>query len=219
MQIYIKNNSNADITVEGQIITPSSYYMIQPTEQLRYGSSSQLLGYITDTTCIIAKSDTGSDDITDVNTAIDFLKGALPTSVSSTNTPFASKVLPDGSKLFERKHGVAGSSVAAGTSVSTVYTITYTNCKITAVEVIGGNENDQVDFEILDTVTGTVTTIPSALLNQFGFGVFITAGKYKEESRYDADLFVGLQLRMTYTNNSNSAVTPNFNVTLHEVKS
>ena len=215
---YIKNNTNADITVEGQVISSGAYYHIQPAELIKFSTSSLLIMYISDGTCLMAKSDDGLTDIIDVSSSIDFLKGNLPTSVEANNFPFASKTLPDGSKLYKRKHGKAGVSVAPGTTESVVFTVPYINCKITGVEVVGSQEGDQVDFYILDTPTGTVSSFPNFILNQFGFGVFVTSGIFREGSSYDADLFQGLQLRMDYTNNGQSAVTPNFNITLHEVK-
>ena len=132
--------------------------------------------------------------------------------------PFAAKTLPDGSKLYERKHGVAGSEVAAGQSETTIFSVPYPACKITAVQVVGSKLGDQVDFRILDTPAGTVSTVPNHPLNQFGFGVYVTDGEFEEESRYDADLFLGLQLEMTYINNGSSPITPNYNVLLHELK-
>lgn len=138
--------------------------------------------------------------------------------IVSPTLPFAAKTLPDGSKLYERKHGVAGSEVVAGQSKTTIFSVPYPICKITAVQVVGSKLGDQVDFRILDTPAGTVSTVPNYPLNQFGFGVYVTDGEFKEESRYDADLFLGLQLEMTYINNGSSPVTPNYNVLLHELK-
>ena len=132
--------------------------------------------------------------------------------------PFDSKVLPDGGRLFKRKHGVPSAAVPAGSSLTTLFTVPYAACKINEVEVLGCRQGDQVDFSILDTDTGAVSGFPSAPLNQFGFGVYLADGIYRETSRYDADLFAGLQLSMTYINNGPDAVTPAFNVLLHEVK-
>lgn len=218
MQKYIKNTTLGDLTIEGQLVSSGAYYLIQDTEINKFRSSSDLLVRIAAGDILMAKSDDGTTDITDVNTGIDYLKNNLHQVVESISYPFSSKILEDGRKLYERKHGIAGSSVAAGQTVSTVYSIPYVDCKITAVEVVGSKEGDQVDFKILDTPSGTVSTIPNYVLNQFGFGVFTIAGNYKEESWYDADLFIGLQLEMSYTNNGSSTVTPNYNVTLHEVK-
>jgi|DEB0MinimDraft_6_1074348.scaffolds.fasta_scaffold01085_11 hypothetical protein len=219
MQKYIKNTTVGDLTIEGQVISPSSYYLIQDTEINKFSSSSDLLVHISTGDILVAKSDDGTTDIVDVNTAIDYLKNNLLSRVESIPYPFSSKILEDGSKVYERKHGVTGGVVNPGQTVATIYSIPYASCKITAVEVVGSKVGDQVDFKVLDTPAGTVSTIPNYTLNQFGFGVFTTEGSYKEESRYDADLFLGLQLEMSYTNNGVSSVTPNYNITLHEVKS
>jgi len=136
-----------------------------------------------------------------------------------TSPPFAAKTLPDGSQLFKRKHGVnSAAEIAPGQTVDTIFLIPYTSCKITEVEVVSGHLGDSVDFAVLDTASGAVSGFPSAALNQFGFTVYITEGFYRESSNYDADLFAGLQLSMSYTNNGDAPVRPKFNVLLHEVR-
>lgn len=166
-------------------------------------------------TCTIDEDDNTGADKTDYETNY---QPKANRSIILPALPFAAKTLPDGSKLYERKHGVAGGEVAAGQSETTIFSVPYPTCKITAVQVVGSKLGDQVDFRILDTPAGTVSTVPNYPLNQFGFGVYVTDGEFKEESRYDADLFLGLQLEMTYTNNGSSPVTPNYNVLLHELK-
>ena len=220
IQKYIKNVSGSDQTIEGQLITTGTYYLIQATEEAKFASSSTLLGFIADGTVLMAKTDTGSEDITDLNQSIDFLKQMTSKEVVISNNlqAFASKELHDGSKLYKRKHGVKGSSIPANSSGSVIFTAPYTLCKLTDVEVLKGREGDEVDFFILDTALGTVSGIPNFPLNQFGFDVQITKDKHSEHSDYDADLFSGLQIMFQYYNNNDSAVKPVFNITLHEVK-
>lgn len=136
-----------------------------------------------------------------------------------SQVPFDSKELPDGKKIYKRKHGIKGVTIAAEATHDFVYTVPYVSCKITDVEIIGGREDDEVDFFILDTDAGTVSGVPSYPLNQFGFDVQIMDGKHREHSNYDADLFQGLKIQVTYKNNSTtSTVKPKVNLTLHEVK-
>lgn len=220
IQKFIKNVSGSEQTIEGQSIADGAYYLIQATEEATFTSSSALLGLVAAGTVLIAKTDTGSDDITDLNQSIDFLKQMTSREVTISNNlqAFAAKVLPDGSKLYKRKHGVKGDSIPANSSGSVTFTVPYAVCKLTDVEVMKGKEGDEVDFFILDTALGTVSSIPNFPLNQFGFDVQITKDKHSEHSEYDADLFAGLQLMFQYYNNNDTAVKPNFNITLHEVK-
>lgn len=218
MQKYLTNVTGSTITVEGQEILPSEYYLIQDTEISKFRGSNELITHIASGSIIVAKSDDGTGNILDISTAIDYLKTNLPDFLESASYPFTSKILRDGRKIYKRTHGVSGSPVLAGQSSTTIYTIPYLECKITAVEVIGSGLGDQVNFKILDTAAGTVSGVPNYTLNQFGFNVYVSSGMYREESSYEADLFQGLQLEMEYINNGVDVITPNYNITLHEVK-
>lgn len=215
---YIKNVSGGPLTVEGQVISDSQYYQILSTEEAKFSSSSTLLSYIGDGSALMAKDDSGASDIADVNTAIDFLKNMTPSEVEATLYPFAAKALPNGKKLYKRKHGVFSNSISPGQTGVTVFVVPYLECKITETEVIAGQLGDKLNFRVLDTVAGTLTGTPSSSVNQFGFDVYITDGLYRESSNYDADLFQGLQLEIEYTNMGASSVTPKYNITLHEIK-
>jgi hypothetical protein len=78
MAKWIKNNSGGDKTWVGQLITNGSYYEIQDIEENAWRSNSQLLTDIGNSIAIVAKDNSGSNDITDVNLAINYLKGILP---------------------------------------------------------------------------------------------------------------------------------------------
>lgn len=218
MQKYIKNTTLSDLTIEGQVIAPSTYYLIQDTEINKFRSSSDLMVHIAAGDILVAKSDDGTTDITDVNTGIDYLKNNLHQVVESITYPFASKVLEDGRSIFKRKHGVLSLPVSPGATVETLFVVPYPSCKVNEVEVVGSKLGDTVNFKVLDTSTGAVSGFPNAPLNQFGFDVNVTDDFYRESSNYDADLFLGLQLSMSYTNNGTSELTPRFNILLHEVK-
>jgi len=220
IQKYIKNDSGSEITVEGQAITAGDYYLIQATEESKFASSSTLLSYIGEGVVLMARSNSGPEDISDVNEAIDFLKGNLPAKVKivSNLPPFADKVLVTGEKLYKRKHGFKMDAIPANSSASAIFIIPYQRCKLTDVEIVGGKEDDEVDFFILDTALGTLSGIPNFPLNQFGFDVQIVANTHTEHSDYDAELFSGLQIMFQYYNKNNSSVNPKFNLTLHEVK-
>jgi hypothetical protein len=133
-------------------------------------------------------------------------------------SPFATKILPDGKKLFAREHGIPQVTIAAGATASLVLEVPYISCKITDAEIIGCKEGDTVNFKILDTDSGTLSTIPLYPLNQFGTNVNMSNGIYVKKYAYDADLFIGLHIDIEYTNNGLSPVTVSANIGLHEVK-
>lgn len=138
------------------------------------------------------------------------------TSIQNTNAPFASKRAGK-YKLYQRVHGLDYTFSATGTE-TIEFTVPYATCKITGLEVFGGELGDTCNFKVHDTSTGTITTVPYYMLNQFGFDVRIAAGQYRHESAYDADLIGDMRLRIEYTNNGTAAKTVGFNIILHELK-
>jgi hypothetical protein len=60
--------------------------------------------------------------------------------------------------------------------------------------------------------------VPSAPLNQFGFGVELPEGFYRDSSEYDADLIKDMEVRITAYNNSGVPVTLRGNIVYHEIK-
>ena len=132
--------------------------------------------------------------------------------------PFSSKILPDGKKLNGRLHGISG---VVSTSPGNIdFVVPYDNCKITGVEIIGGELGDKVNFKIFDTPTGLISGVPDLLLNQFGIDVNITSSLYKRDFAYDADLIKDLKLRIEYTTANLNLLPKNIhiNFVIHEVK-
>lgn len=132
---------------------------------------------------------------------------------------FASKTIPEtGQKLFRRKHGLGWTSVAPNSSETITLVVPYTLAKIDEAELMGCGEGDCVDLKVHDNDAGTISTVPDKMLNQFGFDVCMPNGSYKDHSQYDADLILGMKVKLTYKNNS-STETRNIgvNITLHEV--
>jgi len=132
----------------------------------------------------------------------------------SGQNPFASKVLPNGQKIFKRVHGVK--HVLSSATDVIRFTVPYTQCKITGIEILGANFGDTANFNVYDTSSGTLSTIPNFKLNQFGFDVNIKPSHHVENSEYDADLIQGLVLEVEITGITGQEVLINF--ILHEVK-
>jgi len=132
--------------------------------------------------------------------------------VNSTN-PFASKMVGD-KKLYERNHGKSFTLAEGDNTLE--FTIPYALCKITGIEVINGEAGDTIDMFIVDDSSGTYSTIPNYTLNQFGFKVNVAKDKYKKESKYDADLYTGMAIKIVYNSVSIKNIGVNYN--LHELK-
>lgn len=122
-----------------------------------------------------------------------------------------------GQKLFRRKHGFNG-LIPANSTGSVLLVVPYAACKINQVEFVNAKEGDTVDLKVLDTATGTLSTIPNFMLNQFGFSTELPDGFYTDKSEYDADLIGGMQIEILYTNNSDTPHTIRGNITYHEVR-
>jgi len=138
--------------------------------------------------------------------------------IIEATTAFSNKILPDGKKLYARETGIPEATINSGNTGSLVFEIPYELVKITDVEIIGCQKGDTVDFKILDTDVGLLTTIPLYPVNQFGFNVNMPNSRYFKKYDYDADLFLGLHVCVEYTNNGPDPVTISVNLGLHEVK-
>jgi hypothetical protein len=124
------------------------------------------------------RSDTA--DYTDYTT--NYQSAANPSMTNQDGVPvyhlsaFADKKLPNGKKIYKRVHGQ--SAGVSTTQSSHKFVIPYTECKITAVEIVGAEKGDFVDFKILAP--------NDAQLNQFGFNVYLAADFHEEVSNYEA---------------------------------
>lgn len=142
----------------------------------------------------------------------------VPRHVSNTNiitpTPFASKTLENNLKLFKRYVGIQV-EVATGENIIT-YTIPHNWVKIMGLDIINCSALDKADFEVFDSTSGTYSGIPNLKLNQFGFSVNLPEGFFSVKSSYDSDLYLGMQIKLTYFSQSSKTIGINFD--FHEVK-
>jgi hypothetical protein len=135
-------------------------------------------------------------------------------SINILSTPaFASKMFGNKS-LYKRVVGKKF-DVVIGENVL-LYTETFPWVKFMALEIVNGDFGDTISLYVLDTATGTYSTIPNYQLNQFGFSANIAPGFYQHKSEFDADVYAGLQIKIVYT--SISAKTVGVNYVMNEVK-
>ena len=97
MAVYIKNTSGSTKTWCGQEITNTSYYQIQPAELVTWQNNSTLLADIGSGDATVAEDNSGTKDITDVATGINYLKGV-------DSTPYDA----DGARIIRPKAAKAG---------------------------------------------------------------------------------------------------------------
>lgn len=196
MSKYLYNTTEVEKTYLGKIIAAESYYLIPTNLELPLAQESTLLVDVANAEIIVSKIDNSSGHITNINSAIDYLKDNLPSQVESLAQPFASKILSNGSRLFRRVHGITASVQNAPDNID--FTVPYAKCKITGVQILNGKIGDKANFKVLDTAGGLISGVPNAVLNQFGFDVNIIPDEATYPSKYDADLIAGMVLRIEY---------------------
>lgn len=131
--------------------------------------------------------------------------------------PFHAKELADIQKrLFRRQHGIEVTLNANG-NTEIEFDIPYAWAKITTMEVIGLPERMKADLTIHDTSLGLFTGVPKLQLNKFGYDVNVAKDYFKDHSEYDADLYMGMIIRITFKNHTNLTPIIGINFTLHEV--
>lgn len=111
-------------------------------------------------------------------------------------SPFASKSI-DGKSLFKRVHGVV-LECSEGTNVID-FVVPYDMAKLNQIDILWADEGCTVDFKVYDTPSGTISTVPNYMLNQFGFGAGVAKDHFKQHSEYDADVIKDMKLEATIT--------------------
>ena len=124
-----------------------------------------------------------------------------------------------GLKLFRRVHGITCNLTSEG-NTEVIFSVPYNQCKVNEVNIVWCPEGVQVDFQVLDTPTGTISTIPDYMLNQFGFDVNVSKDYFEDISSYDADLIKDMQLKIIFKQKSGYTSTKEvgINIVLHEMK-
>ena len=90
---WVKNADIVDRIFAGQLVEVGEYYQMQAVEDAQFSSNSQLLSYITSGIAVMAYDNTGSKDITNINQAIDFLKGTISPEFDAEGYPLQRVVI------------------------------------------------------------------------------------------------------------------------------
>jgi len=137
--------------------------------------------------------------------------------LGTSQDPFSKKTLPNGYKLFRRKYGIRMNCIKNSSTLFN-FIVPYAQAKINQIEIVDGHAGDQLDFKVYDTPTGTISTVPNLMLNQFGFLVEIPNGFYRDESQYDADMIQDMKIEVTYKNNDlNNDKSVGINIVYHQL--
>lgn len=209
----VKNNKETSDTWCGQLLEAAAEHDIEAIELAAWRSSDKVMSDLASGDLSIG------DGLIYKNSgaqAINYLLGTSQEVLVSSQPPFAAKTLPNGKKLYTRVHGVAAS--VSGAPDDIIFTVPYAACKLTGIEIIGGQIGDTVNLKVLDSTTGTYTGVANYQLNQFGYDVNVAKDFYSRESAYDADLFQGMQIKVEYDSVATLPANVYLNFILHEVK-
>ena len=201
----IKNNTQNSGVWAGQTIEAATYYTIPASELSAWQINSQVLTEIGSGNLVMNND---SQDITIVADALAYLLGTGPKDVTVTSqTAFAAKNVGT-KKLYKRVTGISQALTTGSNNV--IFTVPYPWVKITGAQLIGGELGDTVSLYILDSTTGTYTTVPNYQLNQFGYSINVAKDFYESRSQFDADLYINMQIKIVYNSVSNKTIGVNF---------
>lgn len=209
MDIYIKNADTIAHVWSGQQIQPGEYYLLEGFEKPRWQNNSQLLSDIGSGIAIVARNSSGSEDITDVSSAIDFLRGELPKNEDG---------LPIVAPTFEETQGLTvvwkGSLYIATAGALNIFDEAVT----TQIKVRGGwyelmDTNavvgDYIEFSIIDkddvlglfTTYGLTVGVDVLELKKFIRKEYVNPNIYmRQEFASDgaSTVYAGLYIRIAY---------------------
>jgi hypothetical protein len=206
----VKNNKQSSDVWSGQTIEAGEAYDIQSNELSVWKSNDKVITDLASGSLLIG------DGITYKSagaSAVAYLLETTREVIVNEQPVFAAKKIGT-KKLYTRATGKTF-NLTVGENVLD-FTIPFNEVKFNGLEIDNAKVGESVSLKILDTATGTVTTVPNYVLNQFGYNLNLPNGFYRRISDYDADLFIGLQIRVIY--NAIEARTIGLNYMLHELK-
>lgn len=202
---YIKNNDVVVHNYIGQNINPGQYYQIQPAEEINWANDSILLTDIGSGKAVVAKDNSGTTDIIDVNDAIVYLKG-LQVEISP-NTPIHTYGVQEATALRARLIGSHNATITKGTTQDIdwlVPTVAYQG--VNKQSLMNGIQYCAVDAEPGDKITFQAVDInnvlgygPNVVLDEFGKDWYVMPNSSQNIVLYKAKLITGVYIRIKYT--------------------
>jgi len=212
----------------GVMIDGGSQYEIPENELLSFQKSEILFESLTSLTATASIFSTESSTELTGPDAIRFLIdfGKI---TQTESTAFSSKLL-NGKSLFKRLHSGDSENVnpyidiAPGSSEAVEIEIGYPWAKIEAMEIVGAGKKHSASLWVLDTETNTYSQAPVNIvgpnyeLNQFSFNSCVSENFHRFHSEYDADLYLGMIVRVEIFNYSTIQSSVGLNIELNEVR-
>lgn len=217
MAKWIKNDSGASKTWVGQQIADQAYYEIQSSEEMVWANDSTLLTDIGSGDAVVAKDDSGSNDITDVAEGINHLKDETPVKIDE-GTPIHTYPLAESSSLRARLVGIFNKTITKNSSTDhdwavpqTAYSGTNKQGYMDGIEYYAkdAEAGDKMTFQVvdLDGVGVTLGWYSQATFDAMGnvyvadeFGTDWGVMPNQNTIRlYKAKLIPGLYIRIKYT--------------------
>jgi len=230
MAKYIKNDSGGDKTYSGQLINDQVYYEIQPNEEDTFSQNSILLSDIGSGEAVIAKDDSGTTDIADVNDAINYLKDIEPSLRDVDGRLLVAPTFEDtqglGTVWRGNKHTALGNTLNIFDQAVTTELILRGGW----YEILDGNAHigDYVEFSIIDkddvlglfSTYGLTVGVDILELKKFVKTNYINprlAGKEDFTSDGASAVMAGLYMRIAYMNTGTESVEFAITEKYHEV--
>ena len=225
MNIILKNqtaNVVPIVDVGNDEVPESGQLNVDPAKFDLYARSNDVMTLLSAGTLVF---NNGTMDVTDANTAMRVIMGGLSQVKIESQPAFADKVLPSGGKIYVRDWGemysvtqhdwTATDPVDAPDQL--ILQVPFPHVKLDELEIIGGETGDRVSFHVWNDTAGTYNGAPANYpFNQFGFMAGVAPGYFRKKSKYDADLYYGMQIVIDYY--SMSAKTIFVNYGFNEVK-
>lgn len=163
--------------------------------------------------CLIPNDNTLSSETVDFETNFKPAGNVKPSEfVTVQSLPsFGAKTFLSGTttkRLFARNTGKAFAVTTGSNDLN--YTAAYAWVKIIGLECIGAEIGDYAELRVYDNASGTYSGVPNALLNQFGYTLYMAKDYYVRISQFDSDIYTGMVLKVTYNSISNKNVYINY---------
>lgn len=197
---WIKNTTGGDKTWVGQLISAGAYYQIQDVERVQWANNSLLLTDIGSGDAVVARDDSGSNDISDVNQAINHLK-EIPAELDNKGSPIIRpKAFSDTEGMRFRGTGISGTATK-NSSTNHDYNLPEDRY-LNGVELLLENHqfDDTVKFQVVD-VDGVVYPA-GTVLDEFATDWHIASDTERQGPYilpYPALVYSWMYIRIVYT--------------------
>jgi len=209
MAIYAKNTDTVQHKWAGQYVQPSEYYALEFLEESKWASNSQVLSDIGSGILVIARDDSGNNDITDVSEAINYLKGVGP--VNEDGLPIVAPTFEEHQGLTVVWKGTLHTAAAGALSI-------FDEVVTTQIKVRGGwyelmddkaAVGDYIEFSIVDkddvlglfSAYGLTVGVDILELKKFIRKEYVNpriTGRQDFDSEGASTVYAGLYMRVAY---------------------